>query len=229
MSSRKNILVVGVSSEEYASIAPFLERKDFDVDRFPSGAGAIELITHVGIDVLLVRYPLPDLALVDLLGHIRKPGGPCQSSPVVLMATADRILEAQGYIGRGANRVIDLATADIHIQELLSGLLSVAPRKAARFLARLEIKLGGASDMMLCQTENLSKTGMLIKTDRRYESGTEIHFEFTLPNDKFPIAGVAEIVRHTMIGRDKVGGVGVRFLSFQGDSQQRYENFVLGL
>lgn len=58
-------------------------------------------------------------------------------------------------------------------------------------MTRLEIKLGGAKDMILCQTENLSGSGMLIKTDRRYDVGTQINFEYSLPNDPRPISGVA--------------------------------------
>ena len=108
---------------------------------------------------------------------------------------------------------------------LLALSLAVAPRKEARFLARLEIKLGGAKDMILCQTENLSASGMLIKTERRYDKGTRIDFEFSLPDDARPIVGVAEVMRHTMVGRDKVGGIGVRFLSFGGDSQRRFEAY----
>lgn len=228
MPKRRNVLIIGVSQEEFARVAPFLERSDFDVDRFPSGIGAIELTRHVGIEVLVVRFPLPDLELADFLGHIRQPSNPCLHSPVVLLANPDRLTEAQDYIGRGANRALDIESPHSiqAIQDTLSNLLHVAPRKAARFLARLEIKLGGAKDMILCQTENLSMTGMLIKTDRRYESGTRIDFEFSLPNDTRPISGIAEIVRHTMIGRDRVGGVGLRFLSFYQDSQDRFQRYL---
>ena len=226
MPKRRNVLIVGVSPGEFARVAPFLARNDFDVDRFPTGSGAIELTSQVAIEALLVRYPLPDLELEAFLAQLRKPESPCLRSPVVLLSTTERLAEAEVFIGRGANRALDLDNADQGIQEVLSNLLHVAPRKAARFLARLEIKLGGAKDMILCQTENLSDSGMLIKTDRRYESGTQIHFEFSLPNDAFPVSGVAEIVRHTMIGRDKVGGVGVRFLSFEGDSKKRFERYL---
>lgn len=79
--------------------------------------------------------------------------------------------------------------------------------------------------MILCQTENFSGTGMLIKTERRYDVGTRLGFEFSLGDDR-PIHGVAEVVRHTLIGRDQVGGIGVRFLSFAGDSQRRFEAFL---
>lgn len=224
--NRRNVLVVGVSPGEFDRVTPFLGREAFEVDRFPSAAGSLELTTRVPFEVLLVRFPLPDMDLYEYLQAIRRDGSPCQRASILLLAEGGRDEEAASYIGRGANRVIKLEDTNGNIQSLISSLLSVAPRKAARFLARLEIKLGGAKDMILCQTENLSSTGMLIKTDKRYDVGTRINFEFALPEDERPIAGIAEIMRHTMIGRDKVGGIGLRFLSFAGDSQRRFEAYL---
>ncbi len=226
---RRNVLVIGVNPDEFDRVTPFLARESFEVDRFPSAAGSLELTTQVAFEVLLVRFPLPDMELYDYLQAVRREGSPCQRAPILLLAQSDKAEEAESFIGRGANRVVKLEETNGKIQAVISSLLHVAPRKAARFLARLEIKLGGAKDMILCQTENLSDSGMLIKTDKRYDTGTKINFEFTLPEDQRPIVGIAEIVRHTMIGRDRVGGIGVRFLSFAGDSQRRYEAFVVHL
>ncbi len=229
MPKRRNVLVIGVSPEEFGRVAPFLGREAFDVDRFPSGTGALELTAHVAIEVLLVRYPLPDMDLGVFLQAVRQPESKCLASPILLLADAAASAEADAYIGRGANRVLHLEDAEDDLQATVSSLLAVAPRKAARFLARMEIKLGGAKDMILCQTENLSASGMLIKTERRYDRGTRIDFEFSLPEDVRPISGVAEVVRQTMVGRDKVGGIGVRFLSFSGDSQRRFESYLNNL
>ena len=218
--------MIGVSAEDFGRVAPFLARDAFDVDRFPSGSGALELIAHVAIEVLLVRYPLPDMDLGVFLQAARQPDSQCHRSPILLLAESSDSSEAETYIGRGANRVLQLEAAEEELQSTVSGLLEVAPRKDARFLARMEIKLGGAKDMIHCQTENLSASGMLIRTERRYEKGTKIEFEFSLPDDPRPVVGVAETVRHTMVGRDQVGGIGVRFLSFGGDSQRRFEAYL---
>ena len=226
MNNRRNVLVIGVSPDEFGRVAPFLARDAFDVDRFPSGTGALELTAQVSIEVLLVRYPLPDMDLGVFLQSVRQPDSQCLTSPILILADADADAEADSYVGRGANRMLRLTDAEEELQASISGLLAVAPRKDARFLARMEIKIGGAKDMILCQTENLSASGMLIKTDKRYDKGTQLDFEFELPGDARPIQGLAEVVRHTMVGRDQVGGIGVRFLSFHGDSQRRFENYL---
>ena len=45
-SKRRNVLAIGVDPEEFARVAPFLGRDAFDVDRFPSGSGALELTAN---------------------------------------------------------------------------------------------------------------------------------------------------------------------------------------
>ena len=149
---RRNVLAVGLSSAEFERVAPFLNREDFDVDRFPSAAGALELIIAVQIEVLIVRYPPPDMDLAEFLTQVRSPESSCLRSPILLLSSASQREDAASFIGRGANRAIDLEAAESQIQGIISSLLHVAPRKAARFLARLEIKLGGAKDMILYQT-----------------------------------------------------------------------------
>ncbi len=221
----RNVLVIGVSREEYDKVAPFLDRDAFDVDRFPSATGALELLAEVPFEVLLVRHPLHDMELASFLLSVRADGSPCQQAPLVVLAAGDDDA-ARAYLGHGANRVIGLEESAPTLQILVSGLLNVAPRMAARFMTRVEVKLGGAKDMITCQTVNISDSGMLIETDRRYDKGTRINVAFNLEDDERPISGVAEVVRHTQVGRDPVDGIGLRFLSFAGDSQRRFQSFL---
>lgn len=222
----RNVLAIGVSPAEFERFVPFLARESFEVDRFPSGVGALELITRVPFEMLLVRFPLPDMDLASFLSTVRQTGSPCHGASLILLTASSHERDAQRFIGQGANRSISLEASADTIQESVSSLLHVAPRKAARFLARMEIRIGGAKDMLLCQTENMSATGMLIRTDKRYEIGTQVEFEFSAAGDPRPLRGVAEVVRHTVLGRDRVGGIGMRFLSFAGDSQLRFERYI---
>lgn len=225
-SSLRNVLAVGVNTVEFDRLLPFLDRETFDVDRFPSARGALELISKVPFEMLLVRYPLPDMDTDSFLRLVRQEGSACLRSSLLVLTHAEQEDEARRFIGLGANRTINLEASEQEIQSSISSVLNVAPRKAARFLARLEIRIGGAKDMVLCQTENFSATGLLIRTDRKWDIGTRIEFEFSIPNDARPVRGVAEVVRHTVGGRDTVAGVGMRFLSFAGDANRRYQGFI---
>ncbi|MEM8963044.1 MAG: PilZ domain-containing protein [Acidobacteriota bacterium] len=211
---------------EFARVAPFLDRDSFEVDRFPSAEGSLELISQVPFEALLVRYPPPDIRIDRFLGAVRGERSPCRTAPVVLLADERVQGDAERWIGHGANRVLSLGGLENDIQRTLSTLLNVAPRKDARFIIRLEVRVGDSHDMIMCQTENVSASGMLIRTDERYAKGTQIELEFTLPQDPRPVRVVAEVMRVTTIGREEVSGIGVRFLSFSGDSQRRFIMFL---
>lgn len=221
---KRQILTVGLSVEEYARIALVFESDSFEVDRFPGAQGAVELIARQRVEALLVRYPLPDMVLPPFLQTVRH--GPCRRSPVLLLADGGRCAEAQRYVGRGASRVLSLDTAPGVLHTTLAKLLDVAPRKSRHFIAQLKFKSGDGEDWILCRSENSSATGVLVATDRQLPRGTRVDFELTLPKVERPVVGRAEIARHTVSGRERVRGMGLRFLSFAGDSQEVYEEFL---
>lgn len=222
---KQRVLTVGLSVEEFDLVAPCLDRDEFDVDRFPSTRGALELVTRQKVDVLLVRYTR-SRELEAFLRAVRARDSPCRRSPLLLLAGARQLAAAERHIGRGANRVVDLGGDAETIQSTVAGLLGVAPRKSLRFIAQLKIRVGKHNDWILCRTANGSTTGVLLETDRVLPIGTRIEFEFTLPAVAKPIVGRAEVTRHTLEGRDPVRGMGLRFLSFAGRSRRRYDEYL---
>ena len=63
MQRKRNVLIVGVTPEEFGQAAPFLSRGDLDVDRFPTPRGASALIKKVPFALIIVRVPLPEMEL----------------------------------------------------------------------------------------------------------------------------------------------------------------------
>lgn len=91
--------------------------------------------------------------------------------------------------------------------------------KYVKFKSRDEINIGFV--------KNMSRGGFFIETDVVYESGLQIGFEFYLPNSPKAISGVAQV--RWMHGTDAGGGVpgmGLEFVSFEGDSEQILDDFV---
>lgn len=75
-------------------------------------------------------------------------------------------------------------------------------------------------------TENISTTGMLVRTDYPYRVGMQLPFELVSPSPGEPIRGVAEVVRSTQADRERCAGVGARFVSFEGSGRERLESVV---
>ncbi len=223
---RRRVLTVGLGVEEFVQVAPCLDSQHFDVDRFPTTRGALELVACHVIDVLLVRFALHDASLRAFLQAVRDKSSPCRHSPLVLLARGDELPEARRYLGRGANRVLDLDGDRQKLQDTVARLLRVAPRKNCEFIAQLEIKNGHSRDWVLCRSLNGSATGVLLETDRRIPTGTLVNFEFTLPAIAKPVTGRGEVIRHTLAERESTHGIGLRFLSFGKDSQRFYEQYL---
>lgn len=220
------MLVVNVDEELFAKVSPLLSRHAFEIDRFPRAGAALELISRVPVDVLLIGYPLPDVGTQELLNAVRANGSPCRQSPLLLLAHADQLEEAQRFIGRGANEVVAVEDSPERLQAAISRLLAVAPRSALRLMVRIVVNIGEGAALEMAQSENFSETGMLVRTREPYPLGSRLSFEFHLGGGHLPIRGEGEVVRATTAGREAVHGVGVRFISLERDGLMRLQRFL---
>lgn len=224
---RRSVLVVNVEPALFAKVAPLLDRDEFDVDRFPRAAAAIDLVARVPLDVLLVGYPLSDVPLQEFLDAVRAERSPCRQSPLLLLAHREELESAQHFIGRGANRVVAAEEPSGELQAEISALLAVAPRSALRMMVRMMVNIGEGAALEMSQSENLSATGMLVRTGELYPLGSRLAFEFHLAGDPQPIRGEGEVVRHTLSNRESgVRGIGIRFVSFERDGLLRLQRHL---
>jgi DNA-binding NarL/FixJ family response regulator len=225
---RRSLLVVNADEELFAKIAPLLNRHELEVDRFPSARGALELVSRVPVDVLIVGYPLPDVPTQELLDAVRGAASPCRQSPLLLLARADELAEARRFIGRGANEVVAVEESAERLQAAVSRLLTVAPRSSLRTMVRIVVNIGEGAALEMAQTENLSETGMLVRTGEVYPVGSRMSFEFHLGGVSMPIRGEGEVVRQTTVGREAVRGIGIRFVSLERDGLLRLQRYLRG-
>lgn len=225
-STHRKILAVGFSSGEFKRLAPLLDRASFELDRFPDPTGALELLGPIPFHMILVRYPLPKMDMADFLSKIREPGARSRSSSLVILADHGHVEDAADFVLKGANRVIELEPSAIHIETVVADLLNIAPRRSARFFARIQARLDGVPRSVLGVIRNTSATGLLMETDQLIHRGTEVSFELTLPGGRPPVRGRAEVVRHARSDKEDVQGIGLRILSFNGSCGEQYREFL---
>jgi CheY-like chemotaxis protein len=223
---RLSVLAVNVDEALFEKVAPLLNSESFDIDRFPRASAALDLVSRVTVDVLLIGYPLPDVPTQSFLDAIRASDSPCRQSPVLLLTHEDELEDGRRYIGRGANEVIALEDTAAHLQAAVSRLLAVAPRRALRTMVRIVVNIGEGAALEMAQTENLSETGMLVRTGEIYPLGSKMTFEFHLGANQQPIRGEGEVVRHTIPGRENVRGMGIRFITLERDGLVRLQRYL---
>jgi len=87
--------------------------------------------------------------------------------------------------------------------------------------------LAGSSQWHEDNSQNVSSTGMMLRTQESIEPGSTIKLSFNLPNLKFqaPITVQAEVVREVK-RNDRQIGLGLRFLTLKSSNYQVLEEFV---
>jgi hypothetical protein len=92
--------------------------------------------------------------------------------------------------------------------------------------ARIKIHVPGKPVQSFCQTQNLSRSGVLIRGFSHYDPGLRIDFEISLPDDSAPLRGRGVIRRQTERRNEGIDGLGIEFESFHGADQQRLVEFL---
>lgn len=219
----RNLLFVGLEFEVFERFSSARAFRDCRCDFISSGSHAAELLELLPYEGIVVAHPLPDIDTTAFLESIRRPGSGCRSAAVVLLAAGDGWDDAQGLVGSGANQVLTGQEPATALAEVLSRLFQVAPRVRARVVSRLSVPGPLGKRRLLCQTVNLSASGMLIQTNQSCEPGTELEFELALPGEQGPVRGRARVVRQTRARRERVTGLGLQFSQLSQENRQRLD------
>jgi uncharacterized protein (TIGR02266 family) len=220
---QRSTLVVGVEPKVFERISKILKRNGFLSDFSETGGSALESTSFLPFDAIVAACPLPDMPVLQFLDTVRGKFSPCRQSAVILLAAPGAVPEAEALVGKGANRALSVEELDDDLARELFRLLEVPPRFPVRTVSRLKVQLSWGTSHTMCQTENISAHGMLIKTDHPYPIGTQMSFELAIPGDAEPVRGYAVVVRQTQKTRERASGVGVRFSSFESDDKKRFE------
>jgi len=222
----RKVLVVGVDRQVFARFEPLLRREGFDSDWVATPAVAAELIGAVSFDVLILGFPLGQPTSRELLDLARMDQAPCRRSAVLVMASEQDLGRAGELVGNGHTRVISLAADEAALRTEVASLLRVSPRLSVRIPIRLEVHLGDERAVAMSQTENVSASGMLVRSNRRFPLEASLRFELLIPDQTGAVTGAGQVIRHTLDPRGRPSGLGVSFLGWDGDGKARLAEFL---
>jgi len=227
MNARKrSLLLIAADDDEAEKLNDILSRGSVFSDRIADPEEARELAAQLPFDVLVLRYPLLGVELFRYLSALRHVSSLSRHAAVLLLAASDRLREAEAYVGKGVNRVIASDQPPQVLQGAIAELLGVPQRFPLRVAMRIEVTLEKGTARSLCQSENVSASGMLVRTPQALREGTELRFEISLPRQAAPVRGRAVVARRADELRERVAGVGIQFLSFEGKDGERFETFL---
>lgn len=222
MTKHRNVLVVGVASALYERVAPVLRRREFDVDRFPSAAGAIELLGQVRFAGLIIGYPLPGGDAAALIEAVRASGANAGTAIAVLHAV-DQTAGAEALLEWGADHLLPFDATAGEYERFLASALGIPPRSGVRLPVRLRVSLSDGADLHTGTTENVSCGGMLVDCHAPLLIGDRLRFKLEIDEGVPPVEGTAEVVRIAEPAFDGIEGYGLHFRDLAPGSEQRLE------
>jgi len=230
MEQKQKILAIVPQQKLFDKLAAMLGRDSFEVSRAANATGSLILATNVAYDLIIAEYPLPDLSIVDFLGILQAPTLPSADSPILLITREDHVEGVEKHVAD--NELVAVVSQDSSADSLHSilaqSLSGVAARKASRLMVQLEAEIDAGKLLRVCQTSNVSETGMLIHTSRLLPVDTEVEISFYLPGDPRSIDGQVKVVRHTDATKETLAGMGVHFTRLAAASRDKLRDFVSG-
>jgi uncharacterized protein (TIGR02266 family) len=218
------VLVVGLERNHYEELLPLLSRSLLAVDRLKTGESGIQLAERAQVDLILARYPLPDMSIGSFMQRIHESGSRSDATPILFLTDDHRLAEIRSLLPGGNKQALSVSQPALLVQEV-AALLKLAPRAELRVPVRLEVRLAGAPPVT-AQTENVSERGMLLASETLLPLGARVRFEFSLPGERAPVQGEAEVVRHAEPAVEGVQGMGLKVLTIFGDGASRVRRFV---
>lgn len=220
--SIKRILTVGVPKAELGSVSKRLgDESGYEVEEAPTCRSALNLLAEIPFDLIVVAHPRSDLEPRSFLDTLRSEGSASREGKVLLV-TKD---PTHADLGNLRQRAFEIVPRDeTLLEDLTSKALEGDTRVSVSVMVRLSAELPYGRSIRICQSENLSRSGMLIRTEDTLPVGTTVEAEFSLPGQSEPIEAEGRVVRMTVPG--EIPGIALNFEKLPESSRRRLETFL---
>jgi CheY-like chemotaxis protein len=198
-----------------------------------NGREAIEIVKQLKPDLVLLDINMPKMNGIQAAFEIRRL---LPDTKILFLSvhecsaealSAIRVLGADGFVvksdaGTELIRALRRLFPDAGIPET-EPTLFVSPRRAHRYYfgGAIELTDLDADRFLVARVRTLSLYGCFIKTDRTFQSGTEVMLRIT--NSEAHFSAMARIVSQTN------DGIGVEFIAISPTDQARLEDCLAEL
>ena len=218
--TEKRVLSVGVDKDSLGGVSTELERWAYVVEAAPTPRSGLRLLREIPFDMVVLAHPQPDLDLRSFLKDLRWESSQSRKSKLLIVASDPAHAELEGLQERRVEVVSDATV----LGEVASQALTGNPRVQLNVIVKLAASLPYGTSQRICQSENLSVSGMLVRANDVLPLGTPTRVEFTLPGAKHSMRLDAKVVRLT--GAGEIPGIALSFEAVSERNQELLQDFV---
>lgn len=225
---RPIIMTVGSEGGPLKRLEPVLARSHLDVQHVSLASTALKLVASKSPIVMIVSFPLNDLRPEEFFPRLDTCMTSLKDTKVILLADERYLAQLEPHLDERHVLLSPTWNPEL-LQSYVLSLLPTQPtepRAAKRLILKLEVEMGNGPRLRLCQSDNISETGMLVRTSFLLPVGTQVRIAITLPSQPQPVQATAEIVRHTDPDREKISGLGLRFRQFKGQGLEALKEYI---
>ncbi len=207
----RTALTVGIDTETSGRLAPALGGSGVDVDHVPLARDAASVLAQRRFDLVVCRYPLPDMLLREFVDVVRRPNGSKRDTALMVVTVPEMESEAALALRGLPARVTSSQAPMGRVREVVHHLLRLAPRRMPSEQVPAILDVCGRS--LEYTVVNVSRTGMLLAGTTEVPLGSSC--AFAVGTGESRVEGTAEIVRRTRRRTEWVEGVAVRFTGLE--------------
>ena len=217
------VLVAGLGRGPFDALAPVLDRQKLELVKVATPGNSVALATSEPFDLVIIGAGTDRGRLEKVVDSIRHGMSASRNASILVLARPGQAEAARNLVGRGVNRVMLLEDPPEIVGQQVADLLDIAPRANLRFSTRLQTAVADGSIEVLGDVINLSATGMLVETKTSFETGEQVVVTINLAGQLGLVSAKAEVVRQAHRDRGGVDGIGLRFLSFARDGEEKIQ------
>ena len=190
-SKEPRVLAAGLERMAFERLAPFLRRDALTVDWVATPEAGVSMAWKNEYDVILIDANPGHWPLERVVRDVRSQASSSRGASILVLAHPDQVDAARALKSRGVNRVMLVSDPPQIIREQMASLVQISPRAEVRLATNIETALGNTGRELFCQTENLSMTGMLVRTRHRPQLGSQVVFKIHIGDGNEPGCRVA--------------------------------------
>lgn len=189
-----------------------------------------EVFKQDSVDLLVINMDYTKIDASIICQHYKN-DPKTASLPVVLTSVQSSAAVRNRAIDAGADLFVEQPLPRQYFIEKLKKLLDQVTRDNNRIDLQEQATLIWEDHTFVLPIADISSSGILVSTHENIPGSELVQLSFCLPGNKNPLKVGGRVVRRieptdTSAAPKRPSGIGIRFESFEGDSESRLEKYI---